>query len=69
MDEPPPMATMQSAPQSLNAVTPACTFSMVGLGLISENRVYAIPAASNTSVTFLVTPNLIRSGSEATKAF
>ena len=36
MDEPPPMATMQSAPDALNARTPVCTFSMVGLGLMLE---------------------------------
>jgi len=35
MEEPPPMATMQSAPLVLKASTPCCTFSMVGLGLIS----------------------------------
>ena len=35
MEEPPPMATMQSAPLALKAATPDWTFSMVGLGLIS----------------------------------
>ena len=35
MDEPPPMAMMQSAPLFLKAATPLCTFSMVGLGLMS----------------------------------
>ena len=69
IDEPPPIATIQSAPEALNASTPACTFSTVGFALISENIAYSIPALSRTSVTFLVTPNLIRSGSEHTKAF
>ena len=36
MAEPPPMAMMQSAPEALNASTPCCTFSMVGLALMSE---------------------------------
>jgi hypothetical protein len=36
MEEPPPMATMQSAPEALKARTPVWTFSMVGLGLMLE---------------------------------
>lgn len=36
MEEPPPMATMQSAPEALNASTPCWTFSIVGFGLMSE---------------------------------
>ena len=35
IDEPPPIAIMQSAPEFLNAFTPVCTFLIVGLGLIS----------------------------------
>ena len=35
MEEPPPMVTIQSAPQALKASTPESTFSMVGFGLIS----------------------------------
>ena len=35
MAEPPPMATMQSAPAAWKAATPSWTFWMVGLGLIS----------------------------------
>ena len=35
IDEPPPMAMMQSAPDALNASTPCFTFVTVGLGLIS----------------------------------
>ena len=35
IDEPPPMAMMKSAPDSLKADTPLFTFSTVGLGLIS----------------------------------
>ena len=34
MDDPPPIATMQSAPLALNAETPVCTFSIVGFALI-----------------------------------
>ena len=69
MEEPPPMATMQSAPDSLMALTPSWTFWMVGLGLISEYRSQATPASSRRSVTLEVTPNFTRSGSEQTKAF
>ena len=29
------MAMMQSAPEAVKAATPLCTFSMVGLGLMS----------------------------------
>ena len=36
MAEPPPIATIASAPHSLKAATPLCTFSMVGFGLILE---------------------------------
>ena len=36
IEEPPPIATMHSAPEALNSSTPCFTFSMVGLGLISE---------------------------------
>ena len=36
MEEPPPMAMMQSAWAAWAASTPSFTFSMVGLGLISE---------------------------------
>ena len=36
IDEPPPIATIQSAPQALNSSTPCRTFSIVGFGLISE---------------------------------
>ena len=36
IEEPPPMATMQSAPDALKASTPVLTFSTVGLALISE---------------------------------
>ena len=36
MEEPPPMATIMSAPEALYASTPSLTFWMVGLGLISE---------------------------------
>ena len=36
MDEPPPMVTIMSAPDSLKAATPSWTFWMVGLGLIWE---------------------------------
>ena len=36
MEEPPPMATMESASAALKASTPSTTFWMVGLGLISE---------------------------------
>ena len=66
---PPPTATMQSAPLALNAVTPACTFSMVGLGLMSLNISHAMPASSSRSVTFFVTPKRTRSASVATNAF
>ena len=34
IDEPPPSATMQSAPEALNASTPCCTLRIVGLALI-----------------------------------
>ena len=34
IEEPPPMAMMQSAPLALKAATPVCTFSTVGLALI-----------------------------------
>ena len=69
IEEPPPIATRQSALLSLNAATPVCTFSIVGLGLMSEYKVYGILAPSNTSSTFFVTPNFTRSGSEQTNAF
>ena len=36
IEEPPPMATIESAWASLKAWTPSVTFWMVGLGLISE---------------------------------
>ena len=36
IDEPPPIATMQSAFAALNAFTPFFTFAIVGFGLISE---------------------------------
>ena len=35
IEEPPPIVTMQSAPERLNASTPCWTFSIVGFGLIS----------------------------------
>ncbi len=35
IEEPPPIVTMQSAPEFLNASTPCWTFSIVGFGLIS----------------------------------
>ena len=60
---------MQSALDFLNAATPFWTFSIVGLGLISEYTSYGNPSLSSKSVTLEVTLNLIRSGSEATKAF
>ena len=69
IEEPPPIATIQSAPLSLNTSTPCCTFCMVGLGLMSEYKVYSMPAFSSTSVTFFVTPNFTRSGSDATSTF
>ena len=69
IEEPPPIATMESAFAFLNAATPALTFSIVGFGLMSLNRTYLIFALSSRSVTFLVTPNLTRSGSDATKTF
>ena len=69
IDEPPPMATMQSAPDALNASTPALTFSMVGFGWMSLKTEYAMPSLSSRPVTLAVTPNFTRSGSEATKAF
>ena len=34
IEDPPPIATIQSAPASLNAATPVCTFSIVGFGLM-----------------------------------
>ena len=36
IDEPPPMAMIESAFAFLNALTPFLTFSIVGFGLISE---------------------------------
>ena len=36
MEEPPPIAMMQSAPLALNAATPFCTLAIVGFGLMSE---------------------------------
>ena len=41
-------------------------FHLKAIEIISE---YARPAPSSTSVTFFVTPNFIRSGSEHTRAF
>ena len=35
IDEPPPSATMKSAPERLKAPTPCCTLRIVGLALIS----------------------------------
>ena len=35
IEEPPPMVTMLSAPEAWKAATPCCTFSMVGLALMS----------------------------------
>ena len=69
IDDPPPIATRQSAPQDLNAATPACTFSIVGLALTSEKISKSMSAPFKTSVTFAETPNLIRSGSDTTSAF
>ena len=67
--DPPPMATIQSAPLFLKASRPFFTLSMVGLGWISLKTSYAILASSKRSVTFFVTPNLIKPGSLVTKAF
>ena len=69
IEEPPPMATMQSAFAALNALTPALTFSIVGLGLMSEKISNLIPAFFSRSVTFAVVPIFTRTGSDATKTF
>ena len=36
IDDPPPMVIIKSAPEALYASTPCNTFSIVGLGLMSE---------------------------------
>ena len=69
IDDPPPIATMQSALAFLNAFTPFFTFSIVGFGFMSLYSAYGTLALSRRSVTFFVTPNLIRSGSEKTIGF
>ena len=64
IEEPPPMATMQSAFAALNALTPALTFSIVGLGLMSEKISNLMPAFFSRSVTFAVVPIFTRTGAE-----
>ena len=54
--DPPPTATITSAPESLHASTPSVTFFIVGFGLISEYNEYSICALFNMSSIFLVTP-------------
>ena len=56
MLEPPPTATITSAPDFLHAATPSVTFLIVGFGLISSYSEYSIPASVNTFSTFAVTP-------------
>lgn len=49
IEEPPPKATIKSAPDTLNADTPFCTFAIVGLALTSLKISYGISFFSNTS--------------------
>ena len=69
MLEPPPMATIKSAPDAAKASTPIFTFVTVGLGFTSLYISNGIPASSNTSVTILATPNFTSPLSVTTKAF
>ncbi|CCX67551.1 unknown [Prevotella sp. CAG:1058] len=68
IDEPPPMAMMQSAPDALNASTPCLTLVTVGLGFISLYMSYANPASSRTSVTIFAVPTFNSPLSVATNA-
>ena len=56
MLEPPPTATITSAPDFLHAATPSVTFLIVGFGFISSYKSYTIPASLNIFSTFAVTP-------------
>lgn len=67
MEEPPPTATMASAPEASKAATPAWTFSTVGLGFTSEKSSQGMPAPSSTSHTLAAMPALTRPGSVHTK--
>ena len=67
--EPPPTATITSAPNSLQTLNPSFTFVTVGLGFTSLNTVYSIPASSNLSVTFFVNPISNKDLSVTTKTF
>ena len=46
--DPPPTATIKSAPAALNAANPSLQFLTVGFCFISVNTEYAILASSNT---------------------
>ena len=69
IEEPPPTATIKSAPLFLNASTPFFTLVTVGLGFMSLNISKGTFASSRTSVTIFVTPNLIKLASDTTSAF
>ena len=56
MLEPPPIATITSAPISLHIWIPAFTFEIGGFGSTSWYTPYSIPASSKIFVTFLLTP-------------
>ena len=67
--DPPPTATITSAPDSLHFANPSLTFFMVGFGFTSLKISYGIFACSNTSVTFLLTPTSYKDLSVTTNAF
>ena len=69
MLDPPPTATITSAPNSLHFANPSNTFFIVGFGLTSEYTEYSIPALSKTSVTLAVTPTSNKALSVTTNTF
>ena len=69
MLDPPPTATITSAPDFLQASIPSVTFFIVGFGFTSEYTSKGIPAFSKTSVTLLITPHSANDLSVTTNAF
>ena len=59
MLEPPPTATITSAPDFLHAATPSVTFLIVGFGFISSYKSYTIPASLNIFSTFVFNRHFI----------
>ena len=67
--EPPPTATITSAPDFLQASTPSVTFLIVGFGFISSYKSYGISAFCNISSILAATPASTKDLSLTKKTF